>query len=84
MITEKELKKIESRRKGATAGLWRPLVNGKGICILVDYQIAGTMEMDPKVWPKEDQMMIAFDHEDVPLLISEIRRLRGLVNKRKE
>jgi len=81
MITEKQLDEILARRKGTTIGKWRPLVNGTGICQLIKGNIECIMKLDPKEWSIEDQKMISFDHEDVPLLVAEIRRLRRKLQK---
>lgn len=86
-LTESDLSEIEARCEAATPGKWfvyhadaGPTVQvPKGWVALLDWKCCGgTLDQ------RANATFIAAAREDVPRLVAEVRRLRGLIGKEAE
>jgi hypothetical protein len=86
ILTEQELLEIENRYKLATAGPWKAYIEGRDYTSGCHFIMTGTEERRGEDFEisgarPEDFDFIANAKQDIPILISEIRRLKKLVNE---
>lgn len=73
-MTNKQLADIEARANAATPGPWNPSWDGS---VLSEHDnIADVWSNNPA-----DCKFIAHAHEDIPLLLEEVKRLRKLIDE---
>jgi hypothetical protein len=82
-ITEKELDEIEARSRAATPGPWRSYIEGRDHTSGSDFIMTGPdssrgPDIEVTGGTPADQDFIAHARQDVPKLLAEVRRLRGL------
>lgn len=90
-MKESELKVIEDRSKSSTPGPWKSFVEGRDIQSADSFLMTGLAD-DEDIWSDKrgndiyltgatiaDQDFIAHARQDIPKLISEIKRLQSLL-----
>lgn len=91
-MTEDELKAIEARANAARPGPWKKLAAETDTWLFVDGPVGNITSREYWHCEKEKQPtraqdesdfdFIAHAREDIPALIAEVRRLRGIINHR--
>jgi hypothetical protein len=85
-MTEEELKAIKARCEAATPGPWKSYIEGRDSTGGSDFIMTGegtTLGDDIELTgaTQADQDFIAHARQDVPKLLAEIERLRGLLKR---
>jgi hypothetical protein len=83
-ITEQELQAIQERCDRASTGPWRSLVEGRDHTSGSSFIMTGPPErrgddIELSGATTDDQDFIAHARQDIPRLVSEVRRLRALI-----
>ena len=82
LISEQELKGIQARCEASTPGPWKSYIEGRDHTSGSDFIMTGSEknrgeDIELSGATKSDQDFIASAKQDIPLLISEIRRLKN-------
>jgi hypothetical protein len=86
-ISDQELEQILARCNATTAGPWKSYVEGRDHESGSDFIMTGTEAQRGNdieligALKQYDQDFIASAKQDIPLLVSEIKRMKKLVNK---
>ena len=79
-ITEEELQAIETRCARATTGPWQSFVEGRDHTSGSNFIRTAGEDIELSGASVADQDFIAHARQDVPRLVTEIRRLRGPID----
>ena len=85
-LTENEIEAIKARCEAATRGPWRSFVEGRDHESGSNFIMTGSgssrgKDIEPNGATVADQDFIAHARQDVPRLVAEIVRLRGLLRE---
>ncbi len=87
-LTQARLDAIRRRALAATSGTWKTgdrfLSGVLGSAVVVISGRYPTLDFDPHKNGRADAAFVAHAHQDVPLLLAEIDRLRAELNWRRE
>jgi hypothetical protein len=87
LLTEEDLKAIEKRLQATTPGPWLSMVEGRDHCGGSSFILTGSLDhrgpdIELSGATGADQDFIASCRQDVPRLVTEVRRLRRLLAER--